>query len=279
MRRAVVGISDPRRRGGRAGSPRRPSRGGRAAARSSSSSAPAAHPSTGTGHRTRRSRAAVAVGARRRSARLAHAQERAVRRARRARRCAASARGRRAPARRRCDLRPARGPRRRSSRRRWPGLVLIGALGALVERSHEQLAAERLQALGQRAVRVIGPDRLGCCRHTGPLSSPAVSTMIETPVRSSPAMIARSTGAAPRQRGSSDGCTLSIRCSDSSGSLISAPNAHTQIASGAAAAIRCRAGSSLIESGWSSSIPSSRRSPPRAAARAGGHGRAGGPGG
>jgi hypothetical protein len=34
--------------------------------------------------------------------------------------------------------------------------------------------------------------------------------MIDTPVRSSPAMIARSTGAAPRQRGSSDGCTLSI---------------------------------------------------------------------
>jgi hypothetical protein len=33
--------------------------------------------------------------------------------------------------------------------------------------------------------------------------------MIETPVSSSPAMIARSTGAAPRQRGSSDGCTLS----------------------------------------------------------------------
>jgi hypothetical protein len=32
--------------------------------------------------------------------------------------------------------------------------------------------------------------------------------MIETPVRASPAWIARSTGAAPRQRGSSEGCTL-----------------------------------------------------------------------
>ncbi len=51
--------------------------------------------------------------------------------------------------------------------------------------------------------------------------------MIETPVRSSPAMIARSIGAAPRQRGSSDGCTLRISCADSNGSLISAPKAHT----------------------------------------------------
>ena len=40
-------------------------------------------------------------------------------------------------------------------------------------------------------------------------------------------MIARSTGAAPRQRGSSEGCTFSSSCSESSGSLISAPNAHT----------------------------------------------------
>jgi hypothetical protein len=32
--------------------------------------------------------------------------------------------------------------------------------------------------------------------------------MIDTPVSSSPAIIARSIGAAPRQRGSSDGWTL-----------------------------------------------------------------------
>ena len=37
-----------------------------------------------------------------------------------------------------------------------------------------------------------------------------MTRMIETPVSASPAMIARSTGAAPRQRGSSDGWTLSI---------------------------------------------------------------------
>ena len=62
--------------------------------------------------------------------------------------------------------------------------------------------------------------------------------MIETPVRSSPAMIARSIGAAPRQRGSNEGWTFSIGYADSSGSLISPPNAHTQTASGRADAIR-----------------------------------------
>ena len=82
--------------------------------------------------------------------------------------------------------------------------------------------------------------------------------MIETPVSSSPASIARSTGAAPRQRGSSEGCTLSISCSESSGSLISAPNAQMQTASGRAAAIRSRAASSFTLSGWISSRPSSR---------------------
>ena len=47
--------------------------------------------------------------------------------------------------------------------------------------------------------------------------------MIETPVSASPAMIARSTGAAPRQRGSSDGWTLKISYAESSGSLTSTP--------------------------------------------------------
>ena len=61
--------------------------------------------------------------------------------------------------------------------------------------------------------------------------------MIETPVPSSPAMIARSIGAAPRHRGSSDGCTFSISQRDSSGSVISAPNAHTSTTSGRARAI------------------------------------------
>ena len=47
--------------------------------------------------------------------------------------------------------------------------------------------------------------------------------MIDTPVSLSPAMIARSIGAAPRQRGSSEGWTLKISYSLSSGSETSTP--------------------------------------------------------
>ncbi len=58
--------------------------------------------------------------------------------------------------------------------------------------------------------------------------------MIVTPVSESPAMIARSIGVAPRQRGSRDGCTFSISSSESRGSEISWPNAQTTPTSGAA---------------------------------------------
>ena len=44
---------------------------------------------------------------------------------------------------------------------------------------------------------------------TGPASSASTTRMIEIPVRSSPAMIARCVGAAPRHRGSREACTLS----------------------------------------------------------------------
>ena len=47
-----------------------------------------------------------------------------------------------------------------------------------------------------------------------------------TPVLRSPDMIARSIGAAPRQRGSSEGWTFSIGSSESSGSRISWPKAQ-----------------------------------------------------
>src|SRR3954451_224955 len=106
--------------------------------------------------------------------------------------------------------------------------------------------------------------------------------MIETPVSASPASIARSTGAAPRQRGSSDGWTFSIGHSDSSGSLMSAPKAQIRTASGSTAAIAVRASSEFTLAGWSSSMPSSRaasaaarrrrRDLPPAAARAVGPG-------
>ena len=44
--------------------------------------------------------------------------------------------------------------------------------------------------------------------YTGPVSSPASSAMMHTPVSASPASIARSTGAAPRHRGSNEKCRL-----------------------------------------------------------------------
>ena len=62
--------------------------------------------------------------------------------------------------------------------------------------------------------------------------------MIVTPVSASPAMIARSIGAAPRHRGISEGCTFSISSSESSGSRISCPNAHTTPTSARLARIR-----------------------------------------
>ncbi len=58
-------------------------------------------------------------------------------------------------------------------------------------------------------------------------------------------MIARSIGAAPRQRGSSEGWTLRISVRLSSGSRISWPKAQTRSASGSAARIRSSAPSSL----------------------------------
>src|SRR5579862_9463312 len=58
----------------------------------------------------------------------------------------------------------------------------------------------------------IGNDS---CAAMGPASSCSAVRWIVTPVCSSPARIARSTGAAPRQRGSSDGWTLSHRARSS----------------------------------------------------------------
>ena len=61
------------------------------------------------------------------------------------------------------------------------------------------------------------------CAATGPASSSAVVRWIVTPVSRSPAMIARSTGAAPRQRGRRDGWTFSQRRSPRSADGMRAP--------------------------------------------------------
>ena len=89
---------------------------------------------------------------------------------------------------------------------------------------------------------------------------------MQTPVRGSRAMIARSIGAAPRQRGSSEGWTLRISVRPRSGSRISWPKAQTSTASGRAARIRSSAASSLTFSACSRSVPS----PPARTATGGG---------
>ena len=73
-------------------------------------------------------------------------------------------------------------------------------------------------------------------------------------------MIARSIGAAPRQRGSSEGWTLRISVRLRSGSRISWPKAQTRSASGSAARIRSSAPSSLTLAACSRSISSSAAS-------------------
>ena len=163
------------------------------------------------------------------------------------------------------------------------GVVLVGELEgagrAAVERLDQQLAAELLEPA--RELAEVGlADRNGSRSATGPESRPAVSRMIETPVSTSPAMIARSIGAAPRQRGSSDGCTLSS-------SKLREQRLADQLAEGADdAEIRPRGADPLERLGSSASlgldarsIPRSRRPPRPASAtscdRARGGGRAG----
>src|SRR5881392_3600925 len=62
------------------------------------------------------------------------------------------------------------------------------------------------------------------CAATGPASRASTVRWIVTPVSSSPARIARSTGAAPRQRGSKDGWTLSHSARSNSSFGIRRPN-------------------------------------------------------
>ena len=90
------------------------------------------------------------------------------------------------------------------------------------------------------------------------MSKPASVSIVLTPV----SLVARHDrpldGAAPRQRGSSDGWTLMSSWSESSGSLMSAPNAQTATTSGSRGGDRAQASGSLTFCGWKSSMPSSR---------------------
>jgi hypothetical protein len=51
-----------------------------------------------------------------------------------------------------------------------------------------------------------------CASSTGPVSRPFSICIRQTPLRVSPASIARWIGAAPRQRGSSEACTFQQPC-------------------------------------------------------------------
>src|ERR1700730_2464458 len=95
------------------------------------------------------------------------------------------------------------------------------------------------------------------CAYTGPVSRPLSIRMIDTPVSSSPARIACAMGAAPRQRGSRDACTLIApkRGRSSRGSGRICPYAATTMTSGAVDRMASTAPVSRMRDGASTSIP------------------------
>ena len=146
-----------------------------------------------------------------------------------ARRCAARARGRLAP--------PAPDPRGRA---RGPPAAIFSAyvdalLGLRLEprlgcasTSLEQLGGD-LRRAGEHGARIVLVRRSGTppAQRSARRRAPRPSRGSSRRSRASPAMIARSTGAAPRQRGSSDGCTFSHSARSSSARGISSPYAAT----------------------------------------------------
>ena len=113
------------------------------------------------------------------------------------------------------------------------GADLLGVGGALLRlrpelrpaRSTRRAARPRARPRARRPRPRRPPARPGTprCAAIGPASSSLTVRWIVTPVSSSPAMSARSTGAAPRQRGRSDGWTLSQSARSSSAAGISRP--------------------------------------------------------
>ena len=151
---------------------------------------------------------------------------RAARRRRRARRCAARARGRgsRALARRGQVELAVRRP------------DLLGVRGAVSGCGRTPARAARRRSAARRSRRTVRTPcrrrpraraRMPPARRSVRRRAPSVVRWIVTPVCVSPAMIARSIGAAPRQRGRSDGCTLSQSARSSSTSGMSNPYAAT----------------------------------------------------
>ena len=86
--------------------------------------------------------------------------------------------------------------------------------------------------------------------------------MMHTPASSSPERIARSIGAAPRQRGSSEACTFRQPCAgmDSTSAGSSMPYAATQMTSGWSAASACCSAASRSVFGVNTGTPRSHAS-------------------
>ena len=80
-----------------------------------------------------------------------------------------------------------------------------------------------------RSSAAVSPGRIGASTRawTGPVSRPSSSAIRQTPVLSSPARMARSTGAAPRQRGRSEKCRFTIGTCRSTSARMSVPKAKT----------------------------------------------------
>ncbi len=131
---------------------------------------------------------------------------------------------------------------RRARRRRRAGAGAQGAVLEGVEGGDEEVrtgdgeaAQEVARGVPGRMVSVVVPS-------VGPESSPSSMRNVVAPVTSSPAMIARCTGAAPRQAGRTEKCRLTHPCrgtASTSGRRIS-PYATTGATSTSSAARRAR---------------------------------------
>ncbi len=142
--------------------------------------------------------------------------------------------------------RPGRSSPRRSARPPAAGRSARG------RRAPHRGGARRPRPRGRTRHRRRPPARSGTppAVAIGPASSASTVSWIVTPVSPSPAMIARSTGAAPRHRGSSDGWTLShVRSVRSAGGIRSPYAQTTTVGAPSSSPAPGR-------SGWRTGIPS-----------------------
>ena len=130
----------------------------------------------------------------------------------------------------------AHGSRRNSSTVELVGVRRLALPAAPASPSAPTATARRAaQCRRRRGGRAARPrsrrarSRVRVHANTGPVSRPASIRMRHTPVSASPASIARSTGAAPRQRGSSEKCRFTKPCGSASSNETGSswPNATT----------------------------------------------------